>query len=88
LLIVGEQNPTFLKDTKRIYDIFKRSHPEPPPNRKLEDQDLFLVKLPTNLQGTNLQTVKKPAIDQLIGQFIDVRLVKKAFPWKDRSGLK
>jgi alpha-beta hydrolase superfamily lysophospholipase len=88
LLIVGERNATFLKDTKRIYDILKRYHPEPPPERKQENQDLFLLKLPTDLQGTNLQTVKKPAIDQLIGQFIELRLVKKNIPWRDRSGPK
>ncbi len=87
LLIVGDGNRTALKDANRMYDIFKRYHHEPPPGHREEEQDLFYKKLPTKLQGTELQTVKKPTtVAQLIAQFVTLRLVnQKEFSWKSRG---
>lgn len=82
LLCVGRDKADMLAETERIHGIFKRSHPEP---ANPEDKDLFLGRLPTTLQGTNLLTVENLGLKKIIEQFIEVRLVKQPWPWKLRA---
>jgi hypothetical protein len=51
---------------------------------KPEDQDLFKFNVDTTLQGTEL-LVPELGLDKYITTFIDDRIVKKKFPWKEQS---
>jgi pimeloyl-ACP methyl ester carboxylesterase len=88
MLLVGKQDAKLLAETKRIYGIFAKSHPEPVGDDKLDKQTLFLGELDTRLQGTKLLDPKfnLPAV---IGDFLQRRLVRadaaKDWTWRERK---
>ena len=83
LVIYGEKNSKAAKEAKLVYQAFERYHPTPPPAEALEKQDLFKVTPATALQGAKLLNEEnfKSDLQGNIGKFIELRLVKKAFPW-------
>jgi len=40
----------------------------------------------TSLQGTKMLTAPGVPVDALIAKFIELRLVEKDFPWRERLG--
>ncbi len=87
LIAVGNRKPIAVREAKRIYDMLKPHHPEPPANRVADEKDLFYAGLDTALQGTDMlgQGLK---LEQFIAQFINLRLVKaskaRTFEWQER----
>jgi len=87
LILVGKEKAREYEEAKRLFAIFKRYHPDPPEEEKLQKQDLFSMALPTKLQGTKMLGVRGLNVEQLIGQFIELRLVKQNLPgyeWRKR----
>lgn len=87
LVIAGGRKQPAVRESKRLFDMFKPHHPDPPANRVAEDKDLFYAELDTALQGTDMlgQNLK---LEQYIAQFINLRLVKapkaRTFDWQER----
>jgi pimeloyl-ACP methyl ester carboxylesterase len=85
LIVVGGQTPAAVHEASSIHKMWLRYHPEPPEDRRREDKDLFLQPVGSLLQGTKLVSVKGLNVDKLIDQFIEARIVAKAYPWKNRK---
>jgi hypothetical protein len=90
LIIVGEEKGgKALADAQSIHKRIGQTRPKPPsdPQVAAETQDLFFDRLKTSLQGTKIledrMLESQVAFD--IGQFIELRLVKKKFPWALRK---
>lgn len=88
MIIVGKQDAKAMSESKRIYGMFDRWHPEPTGDNKLDKKTLFLCKLDTSLQGTELFDPKFDA-QGLISDFVFRRLVKndaaREWTWKERK---
>jgi len=89
LIVVGDKNSTAMGETKRMYSKLNTFRPKLTTDAERADkQDLFLATLRgTTLQGVNILNDKTilPQLDGLVAQFIDLRLVKKKFPWAARK---
>ncbi len=84
LILFGDGKPKALEDANRIHGMFERVHPKP---EKPEQVTLFRIPLKTNLQGAKLldeKNLRAFKIDQLIAQFLRLRLVEQPYPWQDR----
>lgn len=86
LVIYGEKD-TEAKDAKVIAGMLEKWLPKPPPEEAREKQALFVMPIDTNLQGTKLLAEAGFGVAPSIAQFIDLRLVKKAYPWTNRKML-
>jgi alpha-beta hydrolase superfamily lysophospholipase len=84
-IVVGKETPKAVRDADRLYKMFKRHHPDPPPDKSTQLKDLFFGKLNTSLQGTKMLGVKSLRLEGFIAKFIDMRLVKQNIPWKARE---
>jgi pimeloyl-ACP methyl ester carboxylesterase len=88
LILVGKQNVKSMTQAEQIYNIFKRYHPEPSGEDKLDKQTLFFGKLDTSLQGTKLLDPKFK-LKEFIADFVDRRLVRsdesRNWAWKERK---
>jgi len=82
LILAGKQKRQSEDEAKRIYSAFERYHPKP---AKPEDRDLFLGLMDTSLQGTKMLGVRGLNVEQLIKEFIDLRLQKQNYPWRARG---
>jgi len=94
LILVGKQKSSAVGEAQRLHAAFQRFHRDP---AKPEDRDLFYRKIETSLQGTKMlgvkglkveglaADVKGPVVDLLIAEFINLRLVKQNYPWRDRT---
>jgi len=60
-------------------------HPEPPRDKIKELKDLFMIKLPTKLQGTTLLTSRNFDMLPNLDMFIDARITQKHFEWVSRK---
>jgi pimeloyl-ACP methyl ester carboxylesterase len=89
LILVGKDDGIALSEAKRVNSIFERDHPKPDPDKLAELQTLFFTPLDTKLQGTNLLTEKNLKADEMIANFLNLRLVKsepsKNWLWKERK---
>ncbi len=89
MIIVGKEKSSALSDAKRIFNMFKRYHPEPTAENKADKKDLYLGTLGTSLQGTKMLEGRGLNVRKYIAQFIDMRLSKssksKSFDWKERK---
>ncbi|MHB1037708.1 MAG: alpha/beta hydrolase [Pirellulales bacterium] len=87
LIAYGKDSPKSEKEAKRIYAVLERFHLKPgeDPREKLERQDLFLDGIGTSLQGTKILGERGLNLEQHIAKFIELRLVKKTYPWRDRT---
>lgn len=86
MIVYGEQDPRASKDAKMIHKMLAKFHPDPPRDQRREKQDLFMIPLPTRLQGTKLLT--DPNFNMLgrLDAFLDARLSVQAFEWVQRKG--
>jgi pimeloyl-ACP methyl ester carboxylesterase len=81
LIAVGNGDSKTVKDADKIFDQFKRFHPDP---AKIEDRDLEPFAAKTKLQGAKLVLSNEFGLQTAIAKFIESRLAKQALPWKDR----
>jgi len=84
MIVYGEQDPRASKDVRSIHKLLEKFHPEPPRDQRREKQDLFVIPLPTRLQGTKLLT--DPNFNMLgrLDAFLDARLMDQDFEWVQR----
>lgn len=85
LIVYGAQMSKAKKDATLVNKNLAKFHPEPPRDKIKELKDLFLVDLPTKLQGTALLTSGEFNLLTDIDAFIDVRISEKHFPWVARN---
>lgn len=85
LIVAGKGASRSLREAKRLHSALERYHPAPPAGAAADKQTLFLRTPATSLQGTQLLNEKSMHLDQMIAQFIEVRLAKKPMPWSDRK---
>ncbi len=78
LLIAGKKRSASSQEINRLYDSFKRFHPDS------EKKDLFRVLPVTPLQGAKLLSEPSLKVNQAIGEFVAL-LVKRQFPWAERK---
>ncbi|WP_460166270.1 alpha/beta hydrolase [Thermostilla marina] len=83
-LVVGRSDSKAAGDAKRIYNLLKRFHPDPPEGQEAM-RDLVYVELPTRLQGRELFGKQGLQLERWIMTFVENRLDKQPFPWAERS---
>lgn len=82
-LIAGAEDLPSVREVRRVYQQLERVRPKAD---KIEDKTLFIEDtLKTKLIGTKLLGEASLGVDQLIGEFIELRLVRQLLPWKDRT---
>lgn len=90
MIIVGGKLGKARSDAKRLHSSFSKFHAkvaeDAPADVRADKLDLFFMEPATTLQGTKLLSRGLKA-DAMIGQFIDLRLVKKAdnMRWEERE---
>jgi len=84
LIVVGKNTPSAVRDAKGINKMLQPFHPEPPKEERLQKQDLFYGEFPTKLQGTQMFSANL-GLERFIGNFIQLRLVRRSFPWAQRK---
>jgi pimeloyl-ACP methyl ester carboxylesterase len=90
LIIVGDKQSSAKREAERLHAAFARFHPTATSNGDkrnpdVKNQNLFLYRVNTLLQGTKLFSANDPQLLAEIGRFIQRRLVEQPFPWKERS---
>jgi pimeloyl-ACP methyl ester carboxylesterase len=87
MLIVGAGDASTKRDAQRILKTLEKYHAPPPsdPKEAAEKQDLFYREPNTSLSGVKMLRERSLALNEVIGTFIQLRLVNKKFPWTDRS---
>jgi hypothetical protein len=85
MIVAGSGDRKQHSEAKSIYAQLERSRKPQP--REVEDRTLFFVEPDTTLSGTKLLTPSGLKVYQLIGRFIDWRLVsnKDELTWKERK---
>jgi pimeloyl-ACP methyl ester carboxylesterase len=86
---VGRSDSKSVTESTRVYNLFKPYHRFTKP----QDQDLWLEKVDTKLQGTKL--LSEPTLGMVdspngkdfghIAQFLDVRAASQPYPWAQRK---
>ena len=84
-IVYGDQAPRAKKDAKTVHKNLLKYHPEPPRDKAKELKDLFVINLPTKLQGTTLLTSREFRMLPALSMFIDARLTQKHFEWVSRA---
>jgi pimeloyl-ACP methyl ester carboxylesterase len=84
MIIAGAKDSANLKEARRLHQIFERFHDEPPAAQMAEKKDLFIITPPTSLQGTKMLSERSLNVERNIQEFIQLRLVRKNFPWGER----
>lgn len=82
-IVCGKGTPKAVANASRLHKMLKRFHPDPPA-RRADERDLFFGTLDTTLQGTKMLGVRGLNLEQRIAWFIELRLVKRSFPWAER----
>ncbi len=88
MILYGEKNSKGYDDAKRIFTRLGVARPKLTQEERADKQDLFLEPVAgVSLQGADVLNDRTvlPQLDAKIGQFIDMRLVKKKFPWAFRK---
>ncbi len=96
LILVGSGEPRAVSEATRLYNVLERYHR----GTRTDEEDLFFLKAQTTLQGAKLLDVRglkvydargyevkndaRFVVPDCIARFIDYRLVKQSYPWKDR----
>lgn len=81
LIVVGDGDRRAADAAKRVHRMFERGRPEP---REPKDKDLLYVDPKTHLQGIKLLNESAFQLRELIGRFIDLRLIRQSYPWTNR----
>ena len=84
LIITGRRNARLLSESKRLYNALARFH-DVSPSQPIEKKTLFYEIPATSLQGMALLNEKSLAIQQMIVEFVDLRLIKPSLPWELRK---
>ncbi len=84
LIVTGSRNSKLAQEARRLYNALTRYHVES--SDDIEKQTLFLRTPPTSLQGTQLLNEKSVNVQQMIVQFVELRLLKLDLPWQNRKG--
>ncbi|MCH7753210.1 MAG: alpha/beta hydrolase [Planctomycetes bacterium] len=84
-IVYGDQDSQAKKDAKTVHKNLVKYHPEPPRDKIKELKDLFMIDLPTKLQGTTLLTSRNFGMLPDLDAFIDARLTQKHFKWVSRK---
>ena len=84
MIIAGKGNNKMLQEARRLHSAFERYHVQGGAAPELSKQTLWLKTPSTSLQGTRLLSENSLHVDDLILQFIDLRLVKQPIPWVER----
>lgn len=84
-IVYGDQASQAKKDAKTVHKNLVKFHPEPPRDKMKELKDLFMIKLPTKLQGTILLTSREFNMLPILDAFIDARITQKRFDWVSRK---
>lgn len=84
-IVYGDEDSRAKKDALTVEKNLAKFHPDPPPDKVRELKDLFVVGLPTELQGTILLTNREFNMLPALDDFIDARLTQKHFPWVSRK---
>jgi len=84
LIVVGEGATREAREASRLFATLKRYHPDADAE-KTADRTLFHIPLETSLQGTKMLDVKGLLLNDIIAQFVQLRLVEQNFPWKKRD---
>jgi pimeloyl-ACP methyl ester carboxylesterase len=82
LIVTGGRNAKLSAEAKRLYSALARHHAE---TTAIEKQTLFLHQPATSLQGTQLMQEKSLDVEQMIVDFMVLRLIKPAYPWRSRK---
>ena len=85
LIVYGERSGKAKKDAMNVHKNLAKFHPEPPRDKIKELKDLFLIGLPTKLQGTRLLTNSEFGMEADVDAFIDARVTSKHFKWVSRE---
>jgi hypothetical protein len=92
MMIAGSGDAASTRDATRMYKIFEKFHPPAPADEEsaADQQDLFFDKPQTPLKGTELlsENANSLGLNPRIAKFIELRLIKKKFPWSDRAAHK
>jgi alpha-beta hydrolase superfamily lysophospholipase len=84
LVVYGEQE-TNAKDAKAVAGQLEKWLPKPPPEDVKEKQALYILPLPTNLQGAKLLAADNFKVAPQVMTFIERRLTSKSLPWMNRK---
>ena len=84
LIVAGRRNSKLLRAAKRLHNSLTRYHSTPPPEDAAEKQTLWLKTPQTSLQGTQLMNEKSLQVNEMILDFVELRLVNPSFPWAAR----
>ena len=84
-IVYGDQDSQAKRDAKTVHKNLVKFHPEPPRDKIKELKDLFMINLPTKLQGTTLLTSRNFGMLPNLDEFIDLRLTQKHFEWVSRK---
>lgn len=85
LLIAGAEDDVSVRDATRIEQTFARIRPKVDKD-KIADKTLFIeVSIKTKLVGTKLLGEANLGVEDLINQFVQLRLVDTLYPWKERK---
>jgi pimeloyl-ACP methyl ester carboxylesterase len=85
MILAGKENGRALAEATRVNAGFAAGRLE---SAKKENRDLFFGRLDSQLQGTDLLTEEKLNVPALVGEFIDLRIVKHLPPWRARAAAK
>lgn len=91
MILVGKQNPTAWREAQRLHAALAKYHAQPPSGISQEERarweqdnlDLFIRSFDTKLQGSKMLAVLDLRVHQRIATFIQLRLVRKEFPWHE-----
>ena len=84
LIVAGRRSSKLLQAARRLHNALARYHFTPPPEDAAEKQTLWLKTPQTSLQGTQLMNEKSLQVNEMILNFVELRLVNPSFPWRAR----
>lgn len=86
MILVGRGNNKLFQESRRLHAAFEKFHLSSAPDpASIGKQTLWLKAPQTALQGTRLLTEKSAHVDDLILQFVDLRLTKQPLAWRERK---
>lgn len=85
LLAWGDDTREAARDAGNILRNVEKFHPDPPPDQVVEKKDLYVYRVPTKLQGTELLTEREFALSPKIDVFLWRRVDQGPFPWIGRK---
>jgi alpha-beta hydrolase superfamily lysophospholipase len=85
LIVAGRRNSKQLQAARRLHNALARYHSTPPRAEAAEKQTLWLKTPATSLQGTRLMDEDSLQVNDMILNFVELRLANPALPWQART---